>query len=106
MIVHEEGIADLVEYVKVDRFFISCHFKCTEKDKTIVSTVPFEPYEGTIKLSFKDILLHPLHSYNRYYHTPITIYGNNCHETIVLKAFSKVSNYFIWNQQENRYTYN
>jgi len=106
MVVHKEGILLLVDFVKVDRFFVSCHFKCSIKDKTIISTVPFEPYDGKIEFTWKDIVLHPIESYNRYYHTPITIYGNDCHETIVLKAFKNVSNYFVWNQQQDRYIYN
>ncbi len=106
MILHERNIISLIEFVKIDKFYVSCHFKCNIKGKTVVSTVPFEPYDGKIIFTWQDILLHPVKSYNRYYHTPITIYGNDTHDTIVLKAFKKVSNYFIWNQQENRYIYN
>lgn len=106
MAIHKEGILSLVDFVKVDRFFVSCHFTCSVKNKTIIATVPFEPYNGKIEITWKDIVLHPVKSYNRYYHTPITIYGNNCNETIVLKAFKQVSNYFIWNQQEHKYIYN
>ena len=102
----EKNIASLVELVRIDRFSVSCHFKCSVKNKTIVSTVAFEPFEGKIDISWQDILLHPIESYNRYYHTPITIYGNNCQDTIVLKAFKKVSNHFIWNSQQQKYIYN
>ena len=102
----QRDIVSLVEFVKIDKFYVSCHFKCKVKDKTVVSTVPFEPYDGKIEFEWKDILFHPIKSYNRYYHTPITIYGRDNHETIVLKAFKKVSNYFIWNHQENKYIYN
>jgi len=51
------------------------------------------------------MLLHPIKSYNRYYHTPIKIYGDDCQETIVLKAFEKVSKYFEWNAKEQKNTY-
>ncbi|QOY51019.1 hypothetical protein [Candidatus Sulfurimonas baltica] len=105
MFKNSEKIVPLLDYVKIDRFYVVCHFKCKIKDKTIVSTVPFEPYDGKIEITWQDILLHPIESYNRYYHTPITIYGNDCHETIVLKAFEKVSNYFDWNQEEQKYIY-
>ncbi|MDQ7044945.1 MAG: hypothetical protein Q9M32_03405 [Sulfurimonas sp.] len=101
-----KNITDLVDFVKIDRFYISCHFKCRVKDKTVVSTVSFEPYEGKIEISILDMLFHPVKSYNRYYHTPITIFAEDAQHTIVLKAFKKVSNYFVWNQQENKYIYN
>ena len=102
----DEKVNELIDFVKIDRFYVSCHFKCQVKGKTVVSTVPFEPYEGKIEFTWQDIVLHPIKSYNRYYHTPITIYGNDTHHTIVIKAFKKVSNYFIWNQEENKYIYN
>ncbi len=106
MILHERGIVSLIESVQVDKLYISCHFKCNIKGKTVVSTLPFEPYEGKIELTWYDILLHPIKSYNRYYHTPIIVYSDDTHETIVLKAFQKVSNYFEWNSQEKKYIYN
>ncbi|MDF1875562.1 hypothetical protein JHD48_07430 [Sulfurimonas sp. SAG-AH-194-I05] len=99
-------ITSLVEYVKIDRFYISCHFKCDIKNKTVVSTVAFEPYNGKIEFTWAEIIFHPIRSYNKYYHTPITIYGDDVHDTIVLKAFKRVSNYFVWNQQQERYIYN
>lgn len=98
-------VVNLLDFVKIDRFYVVCHFKCKVKNKTVVSTVPFEPYAGRIEITLKDILLHPIESYNRYYHTPIKIYGSDCHETIVLKAFEKVSKYFEWNSQEQKYIY-
>ena len=103
---NNQGILALIEIVKIDKFYISCHFKCKVKDKTVISTVPFEPYDGKIEFTFQEVLLHPIESYKRYYHTPIVIYGNDCHDAIVLKAFKKVSRYFIWNQKENKYIYN
>ena len=90
---NHKKIVSLLEFVKIDRFNVVCHFKCKTTNKTIVSTVPFEPYDGKIVITWQDALLHPFESYNRYFHTPITIYGNDCHETIVLKAFEKVSKY-------------
>lgn len=98
-----ENILHLLEYVKIDRFSIVCYFRCKLTDKSIASSVPFEPYEGSIVISFKDMILHPIKSYNRYYHTPITIYGNHCHNTIVLKAFNKISDHFRWNDEKNMY---
>lgn len=99
-------ITELVDFVTIDRHYISCHFKCKIKDKTVVSTLNFEPYGGKIEISLFDMIFHPIKSYNKYYHTPITIFSEDSHETIVLKAFKKVSNYFVWNQQEDRYIYN
>ena len=101
-----KNITALVDFVKIDKSYISFHFKCKIKDKTVVSTVAFEPYNGKIEIPILDKILHPIKSYEKYYHTPIIIYGESNQETIVLKAFKKVSNYFIWNQQQNRYTYN
>lgn len=98
-------VTDLVDFVTVDASHVICYFKCNIKNKTVVSTVPFEPFKGKITFTIKDILLHPIKSYNRYYHTPITIFGEQCQETIVLKAFKNVSNYFTWNQQQDRYIY-
>lgn len=106
MLMTHENVVSLLDYVKIDRFYVSCHFKCKVKGKTIVSIVPFEPYAGKIVITWKQMLRNPIESYNRYYHTPITIYGNDCQETIVLKAFKKVSNKFIWNQEEEKYIYN
>lgn len=101
-----KNIVSLLESVRVDEFYVVCHFKCKVKDKIVVSTVPFEPYDGKIEITLKDALLHPIESYNRYYHTPITIYGDGCNETIVLKAFEKVSEYFKWDKKEQKYIYN
>ncbi len=105
MIKHSNKVVSLLDFVKIDRFYVVCHFKCKTKNKTVVSTVPFEPYDGKIEITWKDVLLHPIKSYNRYYHTPITIYGQDCHETIVLKAFEKVSKYFEWSAKEQKYIY-
>lgn len=99
-------ITDLLDFVTIDTAQIVCHFKCSVKDKIVISSVPFEPYNGKIKFTWQDIVFHPKKSYERYYHTPIVIFGEQHQETIVLKAFKKVSNYFIWNNEENRYIYN
>jgi len=93
MQVSRENIMNLLEYVQIDSFSVECHFKCHTTNKSIVSTVPFEPYEGKIELSWKEILLSPIKSYNRYYHTPITIYGGDSYETIVIKAYNRVANH-------------
>ena len=87
-------VLSLLEYIKIDSFSVECHFKCSKTNKSIISSVPFEPFDGKIELSWQDVLLHPIKSYNRYYHTPITIYSYDAHETIVLKAFMKVSQHF------------
>ncbi len=105
MPITHENIINLLEYVKIDQFSVVCYFKCKQTNKSIVSIVPFEPYAGKIEFTWKDILFHPIKSYNRYYHTPITIYGSDCHETIVLKAFEKVSSQFSWNSEKNSYVY-
>ena len=103
MQVDYKKVTSLLEYVKIDRFYIICHFRCKVTNKTVTSTVPFEPYDGKIEISFADIILHPIKSYNRYYHTPITIYNSETHDTIVVKAFNKVKKYFKWNSSYNSY---
>jgi len=105
MPITHKNVVNLLEYVKIDSFSVVCYFKCKETNKSIVSSVPFEPYEGKIEFTWQELLLHPLQSYNRYYHTPITIYSDDIHETIVLKAFQKVSKHFSWNSEKNRYIY-
>ena len=86
----EKAITSLLEYVKVDKHNISCYFKCSVTDKTVVSTVPFEPYEGKIELSWIDIVFHPIQSWDKYHHTPITIYNSESEDTIFIKAFKKI----------------
>jgi len=103
---YNKNIISILSHVRIDRFYVVCYFKCITTGKVIVSTVPFEPYSGKIQITFKDVLLHPIKSYNKYYHTPITIYGNNCQDTVVLKAFEKVSKYFSWNEEKQIYIYN
>ncbi|MEA1893094.1 MAG: hypothetical protein U9N33_10360 [Campylobacterota bacterium] len=103
MPINHKKITSLLEYIKIDEFYVSCHFRCRVTDKTIVSVVPFEPYDGKIEIRWQEMLLHPLKSYSRYYHTPITIYNTDGDETIVLKAFQKISKYFEWNRNYNNY---
>jgi len=105
MLITQGDIIAILDFVRIDKFYVSCHFKCSIKNKTVISKVPFEPYQGKIIITWKEILLHPRESYNKYYHTPITIYGNECHETIVLKAFENVSNHFKWSYEDKRYIY-
>jgi hypothetical protein len=100
-----ENIILLLDSLKMDRSHVVCHFKCDITNRTVISKVPFEPYEGKIKIRLQDMLLHPVESYNRYYHTPITIYNGSCNKTIVLKAFEKVSQHFVWSKQRKRYIY-
>ncbi len=102
MIPHRD-VVSLLEFVKMDSFYVVCHFKCRVTNKSVISTVEFEPYEGKIEITFKDMLLHPVKSWIRYHHTPITIYSNDSHETIILKAFKKVADSFIWNEKEKKY---
>lgn len=106
MPINHNKIVALLEFVKIDSFHIICHFKCRETNKSVVSSVPFEPYDGKIEFTWQEILLHPIRSYNRYYHTPIVIYGSDSHETIVLKAFTKVADQFSWNAQKQTYIHN
>lgn len=100
-----DKITSLIEFVKIDRFYVVCHFRCKITNKTIISTVPFEPYNGKIEITWQDLLLHPFESYDRYYHTPITIYNHDSHDTIVLKAFEKISRAFEWSQSYNSYVF-
>jgi len=105
MQVNDRNILSILEFVKVDSFSVVCHFRCKETGKRVVASVPFEPYEGKIELSWLDIISHPFDSYQRYYHTPITIYAQDIHHTIVLKAFKKVSHHFRWSGEKNSYIY-
>jgi len=89
----------------MDHSSVICSFKCSESDKSVVSKVPFEPYTGKISITWREMLLHPFQAYTKYYHTPITIYGNNTYETVVLRAFEKVSKYFKWNENQQKYEY-
>jgi hypothetical protein len=99
----EHDINPLVDFVKMDRFSVVYHFKCKVTNKSVMSSVPFEPFEGKIEITWQDILFHPIASYNRYYHTPITIYAKDNHNTILLKAFKKVSSKFKWSTEYNQY---
>jgi len=99
------NIISLLDSLKMDGSHVVCYFRCDVTKKTVVSTVPFEPYEGKIELTWKDVLFHPIESYNKYYHTPITIYDESCHKTVVLKAFEKISHRFVWSLQRKRYIY-
>ncbi|MCF6331406.1 MAG: hypothetical protein L3I99_07675 [Sulfurimonas sp.] len=102
---HEKKITALLEYVKIDKFYISCHFRCKVTNKTVISTVAFEPFDGKIEFTFQDIVFNPIKSYNRYYHTPITIFNEKYKDTIVQKAFEKVSKYFKWDATTQNYIY-
>ncbi|WP_226962183.1 hypothetical protein [Sulfurimonas marina] len=104
-IIHDK-ILLLLDYVKIDSASIVCHFKCKESNKEVISELAFEPYDGKIEITWKEMLLHPIESYNRYYHTPIVIYSHDTHETIVLKAFQKVANRFKWNSEKKQYVCN
>ena len=98
-----DKVLSLVEYIKIDSFSVECHFRCKESNKEVVSAVAFEPYEGRIELSWKDVVFHPIRSYQRYYHTPIVIYGSDNHKTIVIKAFQKVAQHFHYNIEKKQY---
>ena len=103
MPIKHKNIVSLLESIRVDEFYIVCHFRCKVKNKTIISTVPFEPYNGKIEFKWTDIVFHPIKSYKRYYHTPIIIFGDKSKETILLKAFKNVSNKFVWNKEEQKF---
>ncbi len=102
---NDRNITSILEYVKIDKFYVSCHFRCKVTNKTVVSTVPFEPFDGKIEFTYKDIIFRPIQSYYRYYHTPITIFDEKNKETIVQKAFKKVSKYFRWDAATQNYIY-
>ncbi len=103
---HDKKVIELIDFITVDEFYVICYFRCNVKNKTVVSTVPLEPYLSKSRLKWSDIIFHPIKSYYKYYHAPVMIYGNECHETMVLKAFKKVSSYFRWSKRENKYLYN
>ncbi|MBT5935949.1 hypothetical protein [Sulfurimonas sp.] len=100
MLITHENVILLLDYVKIDSYSVICHFKCNETNKSVVSAVPFEPFEGKLEFTYKEVLLHPIKSYNKYYHTPITIYGSSTQETIILKAFKKISRHFVWDAKK------
>jgi len=106
MPIEHRNVVSLLESIRIDKFYVVCHFKCNVKNRTIISTVPFEPYDGKIELKWTDIVFRPIQSYNKYYHTPITIYGDKSSETIVLKAFKNVSKHFTWNKEEQKFIIN
>lgn len=96
----------ILDHVKIDQFYVVCYFKCKVKNKTVISRIPFEPYEGKIEFTWQDIIFHPIESYNRYYHTPITIYDSKMDDdTLVQKAFEKVSKYFKWDSKLQNYVF-
>lgn len=100
------SLNNIIEYVKIDKFYVVCHFKCKVKNKTVISKIPFEPYEGKIEFTWQDILFHPIRSYNRYYHTPIIIFDEVLDDdTLVQKAFEKVAKYFRWDSKLQNYVY-
>jgi len=101
--IHYKNIMPLLERVEINKVTITCYFKCTQSNTCIASSVAFEPYDGAIILTWRDILFHPIKSYKRYYHTPIVIYGKESDRTIVLKAFKQVSNNFRWDKKEQKY---
>ncbi|MBL0707945.1 MAG: hypothetical protein JJW00_02760 [Sulfurimonas sp.] len=101
----DKNITSLLEYVQIDRFYVSCHFRCKFTNKSAISTVALEPYHDKADISWQDALMHPIDSYNRYYHTPITIYNYDSGDTIVLKAFDKISKYFKWSPSKKSYIY-
>ncbi|DAB28830.1 MAG: hypothetical protein A2513_07785 [Sulfurimonas sp. RIFOXYD12_FULL_33_39] len=105
MLEDSKKILALLDYVKIDKYSVVCCFKCNVKNKSVVSVVPFEPFDGKIEISLKEMIFHPINSYNRYYHTPITIYGDGSKETIVLKAFKKVAHNFEYDELKHKYIY-
>jgi hypothetical protein len=100
---HYDKIVSLVEVVKINSSYISYYFYCPITKKRVISTLPFEPYSGKITFSYKEILLHPIKSYHKYYHTPIVVYDANTEETILLKAFAKVQHQFEWHNEKQSF---
>ncbi|QSZ41980.1 hypothetical protein GJV85_07615 [Sulfurimonas aquatica] len=105
MQVNHKNVVSLLEYVDIDRFNVTCHFKCEHSNKSIVSIVPFEPCRARVELSWLEMLLHPFKSYESYHNRPITIYSDEDHESIIIKAFLKVSPHFIWNNKKKKFIY-
>lgn len=105
MLITNEKVILLLDYVKVDSYSVICHFKCKQTNKSVVSAVPFEPFKGKITFTYQEIFLHPIKSYNKYYHTPITIYGKKTEETIILKAFKKVARHFVWDAKKEMFVH-
>lgn len=103
MIQDYQKILALIEYIKINQFYVSFHFRCPITKEIVVSTVPFEPYDGKIKFKWYEIVFFPIQSYKRYYHTPITIYSAKEEHTILLKAFDKVKKNFHWDNKEKIY---
>jgi hypothetical protein len=98
-----QKILALIEYIKINQFYVSFHFRCPLTKEIVISTVPFEPYEGKIKFKWYEIVFSPICCYKRYYHTPITIYSAHEDNTILLKAFEKVKKKFLWDSKEKKY---
>jgi len=101
----DRAIEDLVDHIQIDRRRVIFFFKCPNSAKIVRSEIPFEPYEGAIVLEYKDILLHPIASYKRYYHTPITIYtkDSSSEKTLMQKAFKEVADLFLWSPSQKSY---
>ncbi|MBU0632777.1 hypothetical protein KKA17_09025 [bacterium] len=94
-----EQILGHLERVHVDKHNVYCYFTCKDesnRERHILSTLPFEPYEGKMVFTYKDVLLHPFKTWDRYYHTPITIYSYENQKSIVEKAFSLIENKFYF----------
>ena len=87
-------IYSLLDYVEVNASSVKYHFKCQKSGKTAVSELAFEPYDGKIVITLKDLLLHPIKSYKRYYHTPIVIYSKTEQKALLQKAYLNISDYF------------
>lgn len=90
----DEKILSFLEYVEVNATSVKYHFKCHKSGKKASSELPFEPYDGKIIITLKDILLHPVKSYKRYYHTPIVIYSKTEQKALLRKAYLNISDYF------------
>lgn len=99
----ETALKRLVENIKIDKEHIVFYFRCPKTHRVIKSELPFEPYSGKIEFTWQELLLHPIDSYNRYYHTPIIIYDQKNEETILKKAFERVADQFLWDEPHGRY---
>ena len=103
MLAKYDKIVSLLEVVRVNGFYISYYFYCPVTQKRVIATLPFEPYSGKITFTYKEILLHPIKSYQKYYHTPVVVYDPNNEESILLKAFMQVQNKFQWHDEHGRF---
>jgi hypothetical protein len=88
--------------MEVDAKSVTCHFRCPKSQKVLVVSVDFGPFE-IAEISVKDWILSPITSYKKRYATPITLYAQECQQSLLFKAFKKVAFEFKWSDEYNSY---